>query len=274
MILTPDDFETVASVCAHHAGIRVDTAKTHFMESRLGPVARREGYESLADLVSALRDPRDTRLVGEVVEAIGSCEVGFFRDARALDRLVSEVLPDLVRARGGLPVRLWVASCGAGQEVYSLAIRIGEDPALMGKVELFGSDLSDRCLRKAMAGVYTQYEVQNGLSARRLVANFEERDGNFVVAQRLRQSVRWRRVNLMDDVARLGPFDLIICRQLLARLTQQGQSQVLSNLSSALAPGGRLVVGRGEAARAPGLETVMPPRGIFRPRDGQASIAA
>lgn len=272
--MTSDDFETVATLCAMHAGLRIDTSKTHFMEARLGPVARREGYESLADLVSALREPRDQRLVDEVVEAMGSCEVGFFRDGRALDRLVSEVLPDLVRARGGLPVRLWVAACGAGQEVYSLAIRIGEQPELCGKVELFASDLSDRSLRKAMAGVYTQYEVQHGLSAHRLVANFEEKDGNFVVAQRLRQSIRWRRVNLMDDVARLGPFDLVVCRQLLARLTHQGQSQVLANLSAALAPGGRLVVGRGEAAKAPGLETVLPPRGIFRPRNGQGSIAA
>jgi chemotaxis protein methyltransferase CheR len=273
-MMTLQDYETVATICAAHAGLRVDTSKTHFMDSRLGPVARREGFESLADLVSALREPRDPRLVDEVVEAIGGCEVGFFRDARALDRLVTEVVPELVRARGGLPVRLWVASCGAGQEVYSLAIRIGEEPALWGKVELFASDLSERSLRKAMAGVYTQYEVQHGLSAHRLVANFEERDGNFVVAQRLRQSIRWRRVNLMQDVARLGPFDLIVCRQLLARLTHQGQSQVLANLSSALSPGGRLVVGRGEAAQAPGLETVLPPRGIFRPRTGQGSIAA
>lgn len=273
-MMTLQDYETVATVCAAHAGLRVDTSKTHFMDSRLGPVARREGFESLSDLVSALREPRDPRLVDEVVEAIGACEVGFFRDARALDRLVAEVVPELVRARGGLPVRLWVASCGAGQEVYSLAIRIGEEPALWGKVELFASDLSERSLRKAMAGVYTQYEVQHGLSAHRLVANFEEKDGNFVVAQRLRQSIRWRRVNLMQDVARLGPFDLIVCRQLLARLTHQGQSQVLSNLSSALSPGGRLVVGRGEAAQAPGLETVLPPRGIFRPRTGQGSIAA
>lgn len=273
-MMNAHDFETVASVCAMHAGLRVDTSKTHLIEARLGPVARREGYESLGDLVSALREPRDPRLVNEVVEAVGACEVGFFRDARALDRLVTEVVPELVRARGGLPVRLWVASCGAGQEVYSLAIRMGEEPTLWGKVELFASDLADRSLRKAMAGVYTQYEVQHGLSAKRLVANFEEKDGNFVVAQRLRQSIRWRRVNLMDDVARLGPFDLVVCRHLLARLTNQGQTQVLANLSASLAPGGRLVVGRGEAAQAPGLETVLPPRGIFRPRAGQGSMAA
>ena len=42
------------------------------------------------------------------------------------------------------------------------------------KVELFGSDLSERALEKAQAGLYTQFEVQRGLPIRLLVRHFEK----------------------------------------------------------------------------------------------------
>jgi chemotaxis protein methyltransferase CheR len=79
-------------------------------------------------------------------------------------------------------------------------------------VELFASDLSERALEKAQAGIYSQFEVQRGLPARTLVRHFEKLGEAFALSPRIRQMVRWRRVNLMDDLARFGQFDLVLCR--------------------------------------------------------------
>ena len=126
---------------------------------------------------------------------------------------MGEVLPDLAMRRAGGAIRLWSAACGTGQEVYSLAMALAESAPAGVTVEVFASDLCERRLEKAQAGVYSQFEVQRGLSARRLVTHFEGLEDGFVLSPRVSQMVRWRRVNLMEDLGRLGQFDLVLCRR-------------------------------------------------------------
>jgi len=117
--------------------------------------------------------------------------------------------------------------------------------------ELFASDLCERRLEKAQSGLYSQFEVQRGLSAHRLVRHFESTEEGFTLSPRIRQTVRWRRVNLIEDITRLGQFDLVVCRNLSAHLTEDARARLFANLTSALAPGGCLVLGAAESA--PGL---------------------
>ena len=250
--MTPQDRELVARLCADRAGLRVDPDKGYVLENRLGPVARREGFASVHEFVSAVRDRDEERLIWAAVEAMSPAETTFFREPATFDRIVGEALPELARRREGGTLRLWAAACGAGQEVYSLAMALDESAPAGVTIEIFASDLSDRRLEKAQAGLYSQFEVQRGLSARRLVRHFESRDDSFVLSPRVRQMVRWRRVNLMEDLGRLGQFDLVLCRNLLGYLLEDARARVLAGLQGALAPGGWLVLGETEAA--PGLD--------------------
>lgn len=249
--MTPQDRELIARLCAERAGLRVDPDKAYMLENRLGPVARREGFGSVHEFVAAVRDRGEERLIWAAVEAMSPAETAFFREPATFDRIVAEVLPDLARRREGAPLRLWAAACGAGQEIYSLAMALEESSPPGVSIEVFASDLSERRLEKAQAGVYSQFEVQRGLSARRLVRHFERLDDSFGLSPRVRQMVRWRRVNLMEDLSRLGQFDLVLCRNVLPYLRDDARPRVLANLRGALAVGGWLVLGETEAA--PGL---------------------
>lgn len=258
-MIAADDLSYVVDLCEKRAGLRVDADKAYLIESRLAPVARREGYDSPEDFVQTLRLRGDERMGWAAVEAMILPEPEFFRDRSVLQQLIDEVLPALARGRGGEQVRVWSAGCGTGQEVYSLAMMLAEAPALSQRVELFGSDLSERSLEKAQAGIYSQFEVQRGLPARALVRHFEKIGDGFALSPRIRQMVRWRRINLMDDLSRAGQFDLVLCRGVLAQLALAPRERVLTQLGRALAPGGRLVLalrdepGPGFARVAPGV---------------------
>ena len=233
----------LSALCLARAGLNVDPDKSYLIESRLGPVARREGFASPEVLIEALRMRSDERLGWSVVEAMAMPETAFFRDRAVFERLSTEVLPGLVRQRGDQPVRIWSVACGTGQEIYSLAMSLSDAPELCARAELFGSDLSERNLEKAQAGLYSQFEVQRGLPARALVRHFEKRGEAFALSPRIRQMVRWRRVNLLDDLSRFGQFDLLLCRNMLSGLAPEAQIRVRTSLAEALAPGGRLVLG-------------------------------
>ncbi len=261
-MINPADRAYLAALCLARAGLRVDPEKTYLIESRLGPVARREGFLSPADLVSAVRSRSDDRLGWAAVEAMAMPEPEFFRDRAVFDRLAVEVLPELVARRESQPVRIWSTACGTGQEIYSLAMMLTDLPGLSANWELFGSDLSERSLEKAQAGLYSQFEVQRGLPARTLVRHFEKRGEAFALSPRIRQMVRWRRVNLLDDLSRFGQFDLLLCRNMLQGLAPEAQVHVRAALAASLAPGGRLVLGLRDLA-GDELKGVAPEIGLY-----------
>jgi chemotaxis protein methyltransferase CheR len=269
--VTPQDRELIARLCADRAGLAIDPDKAYILENRLGSVARREGFGSVHEFVAAVRDRDEERLIWAAVEAMSPAETAFFSEPRTLERVVGELLPELARRRGGGPLRLWAAACGAGQEVYSLAMALDESPPAGASIELFGSDLSEQRLEKAQAGLYSQFEVQRGLSAQRLVRHFEAAEDGFALCLRVRQTVRWRRVNLMDDPARLGQFDLVLCRNVLGYLAQDARARVLANLQRTLAPDGWLVLGENEAA--PGLNKAPGRRGFYRKQPSTRAVA-
>jgi chemotaxis protein methyltransferase CheR len=264
------DLELVARLCAQRAGLLVDPEKAYLVENRLAPVARREGFSSVEELMGAVRHRDEERLIWTVVEAMWPTETAFFRDPEVFELIAERALPSLARSREGRPLRVWAAACGAGQEVFSLAMLLADQP-LGGPVELFGSDLCERRLEKAQSGLFSQFEAQRGLSAHRLVRHFENADDGFVLSPRLRQAVRWRRVNLFDDLSRLGQFDLILARGLTPALTEEGRERIPANLAQATAPGGYLVMGRDEAA--PGLSPAGGLPGFFTRDAGERAAA-
>lgn len=268
--MTPRDLELVARLCAERAGLNVDPDKHYLVENRLAPVARREGFGSVEEFVRAVRDRDEERLVWALVEAMSPAEGSFFRHPETFELIAEKVLPALARGREGQPLRIWAAACGTGQEVYSLAMLLAEQPAVGQGVELIGSDLCERRLEKAQSGLYSQFEVQRGLSAHRLVRHFENAEEGFTLSPRIRGTVRWRRANLVDDLSRFGRFDLVLCRSYMPALTDAARQRVLANLTAALAPGGVLALGPSEDA--PGLASALGLAGFHsRPNDQRAA---
>jgi chemotaxis protein methyltransferase CheR len=246
--MTPDAVELIRAVVHGRSGAVLDAAKTYLIESRLAPVARREGFDSIEDLVAALRANREERLLWAVTEALTSSETAFFRDRAPFQMFREEILPALALEREGRPIRIWSAACSTGQEPYSLAMIVDDERSKFpaAKVELFGSDLSERCLEKAQSGLYTQFEIQRGLPIRMLMRHFEKADEMWVLSPRLRQMVRWRRINLLADLRTLGQFDVIFCRNVVSGFDEATRHRVLDQLARALPPDGYLVLGQDE----------------------------
>jgi chemotaxis protein methyltransferase CheR len=265
-----DELDYVAELARVRAGLLVDRDRQYVAESRLGPVARREGFGSIREMLLACRQRKDERLIWAVVESLAVGETYFFRDKPDFARLTGEVLPELLRGRGERPVRIWSAGCSTGQEPYSLALAIEEARADLppGRVEVMGADLSERALTKAQEGLYNQFEVQRGLPIRLLVKHFEREDEMWRISPRIRAMTRWRRVNLNADFRALGRFEVIFCRQVLEGMDPQAGRRALEQLALALEPGGYLVVSRDQPAPAgvrldpagPGLYRAPPTR--------------
>jgi len=259
--LKPEDLEFVAALARTRAGLMIGGERAYFVESSLASLARREGAVSAEALIADLRAAPEGPLARAVVEALATPETSFFRDRALFERLGAEVLPALAAARPDGRVRVWSAGCSTGQEAYSLAMAAdgatARSPGL--RLDILATDLSSRALEKAQSGAYSQFEVQRGLPIRLLLRHFQKSGDNWTADPQLRQAVRWGRLNLMNDFAKLGRFDLILCRNVLSYLEAAPRQGLLHRLAAALAPDGWLVLGAGEAAGLP--EAFEPARG-------------
>ena len=201
-----------------------------------------------AGLLAALGDePSRGALLTRLVDEVTIKETSFFREPRELQSIEWARLLERAREGGSGTVRVWVAACATGEEVWSLAIlaseALGRGPT---PVTILGTDVSAAALERAAAGEgYSERSVRNlppALRQRYLV-----RDGNHHrVRDELRSMVRFRRHNLVGDSSPpLGevPFDVVACRNVLIYFDQPTVQKVLRALERSLRPQGRLILG-------------------------------
>ena len=275
--MTAEEIAQIVSLCRARAGLKVAPDKTYLIESRLAPVARREGYDSIGELLAAIRDRREEPLIWSTVEAMASGETSFFRDRDPFREFREEIVPPLARVRGGAPVKVWSAACATGQEVYSLAMMATElaeaDPAV--RIEFAASDLSRIALERAQSGLFNQFEVQRGLPIRQLARYFEKDGEQWRIADEVRQRIRWRRINLIAGLRQIGRFDVVFCRYVLSHMTDEAQRKVIEDLTFILPEDGVLVVGLKEQVAGLGeaFQAVVGRPGLYR-RNPQFRAAA
>jgi chemotaxis protein methyltransferase CheR len=80
---------------------------------------------------------------------------------------------------------------------------------------LLGTDLSTQVLEKARAARYLQIEVNRGLPAPLLVKYFLKQGLDWQLKENVKRMVRFERVDLRQPMAVLGPFDVVLCRNIL-----------------------------------------------------------
>jgi chemotaxis protein methyltransferase CheR len=247
--LTTADFEYIREVVRRHSAIVLDPGKEYLVESRLVPLARKEGEPSIAGLVAKMRTERTGALTGRVVDAMTTNETSFFRDGHPFEAMQRRVLPELLRARAAeRRLSIWCGASSSGQEPYSLAMLLKE--VLAGapgfSASLLATDLSAEMLERTRAGLYTQLEVNRGLPAPMLVRHFDKVGTQWQVKPELRAMVKTRLLNLAVPFPPLGTFDVVFLRNVLIYFDAATKRTVLQRVRQVLRPDGYLFLGGAE----------------------------
>jgi chemotaxis protein methyltransferase CheR len=249
MSITPMDFEQIADILYRTSGLKLNSDKLYLLESRLTPLARRRNHPDLGSLVREILQRPTDALIKDLTESMMTHESFFFRDVMAFEKLKTKVLPELrARRASSRKLRIWCAAASTGQEPYSLAMLLAEQPELWRdwSIEIVGTDISTTALEKAASGSYSQFEVQRGLPIQMLMKYFSQTNELWRVNQQLKSMIKWRQFNLLDSAAPLGNFDLIICRNVCIYFDAPAKKTVLSELNRRLAVDGHLILGATE----------------------------
>ena len=272
MELSADDQAFFARLLEQRTGQQLQPGRRWRLDTALQAVLKSHAIEDVPALVRRLR-LGDPTLAEAVAWALLNHETFFFRDQPAFTHLLSVGLPALREARAAQRrLRIWSAGCSTGQEPYSLAFAFARDPkAWEGwQIDIVATDISPIAIDRARAGVYSQFEAQRGLPVQELVTLFEPAGDSWRVCERMRQKVRFSRHSLFDAPPPGGPFDLVLCRNVLFYFAADRRRMVFAHLASAMAADGRLMLGAAETVIGQTDDFAVDPdqRGLYRRRDG------
>ena len=173
----------------------------------------------------------------------------FFRDKEAFQIIEQQVIPALCEAKAAHePVRIWLAGCSTGEEVYSVVILLMEwfaARSLPPGIQIFATDIDDAALEIARAGIYTQ-ETLSGLSAPRLQRYFKVDSKGYRIAKDVRETIVFAAHNLISDPP-FSRLDMVVCRNLFIYLNNTVQKKLLNLFHFVLNPGGYLFMGSSES---------------------------
>lgn len=236
----------IATLLEQRTGQQIDATRAWRIETALKPLLRQLKLTTLDELIAQLILARTGDLSDQVVDALLNQETSFFRDAAALDQ-VADAARELQREAPHKRLRIWSAGCATGQEPFSLAILFAERELSHGQLpEIIATDVSAGALARAKTGRFTQFEIQRGLSVRRMMRWFEGEDTDWTALPELLRRVRFHPHNLVSDPAPPGSFDIVLCRNVLLYFSAPLRRQVFDRLARVLRPGGLLVLGAGE----------------------------
>lgn len=249
MALAQDDFSFISDLVRQHSAIVLEPGKEYLVESRLGPLAQREGQGDIARLVSLIQQDRSGRLTSQVVDAMTTNETLFFRDGHPFEALRHHVLPALFAARAGTRrLDFWCGASSSGQEPYSIAMVLREELErhLGWSASMLATDINEEMLSRTREGLYSQLEVNRGLPITALIKHFDKQGTQWQAKSYLRDMIRTRLLNLAAPFPALGQFDVVFLRNVLIYFDPDVKRAVLDRIRTVLRPDGVLFLGGSE----------------------------
>lgn len=249
------DFEQLRRIIYERSGIHFPDNKKYILESRLGHRLRELDIDSFDQYIALLSmGPYQSDEFQEMFNRITINETSFFRNEPQLEVFERRILPELLERRAASKrLRIWSAACSSGEEPFTLAILVHRTLGVRladWRVEILGTDISERALAVADSGLYSDYALRStgDLIRRRY---FRKDDEGWHLSDEIRQMVSFELHNLRDRMAarRHGTWDVIFCRNVMIYFDDDMKKRCVDLFGEVLAPDGTLFIGHSENIR-------------------------
>ena len=225
-----------------------------FREYAMGPLRRSIMAAMNAEgssTISAYQDRilHDASCMQRLLGIVGVNVTSLFRDPD-LARCISEEVIPLFRTYPS--VRIWVAGCATGEEVYTLSILLAE-AELHRRASIYATDLNEDTLAVARTGAYSLDKMRRfedgyqRAGGRRRLSDYYSVSGRSARFDReLQLGVTWSLHNLVSDGS-FNDFHLILCANVLIYFRPALQERVHRLFYDSLIRTGFLGLGKRES---------------------------
>lgn len=249
--ITQKEFTMLSNFIRNNYGINLKESKISLLVGRLQSVLQQEGFESFTDYYNYIIADKSGRAVITLIDKITTNHTFFMREAEHFYYFRDKVLPYLSGTVKDNDLRVWCAACSTGEESYTLAMIIdeyfGKDKALWD-TRILATDISEKVLNTARQGIYDKDSIKT-LPAPWRLSYFKKYDeDNYILTDRIKNEVIYRKFNLMENVFPFRKkFHTIFCRNVMIYFDYETKVKLINKFYNHLEYGGYLFVGLSES---------------------------
>ncbi|MCS0672242.1 protein-glutamate O-methyltransferase CheR [Cytobacillus firmus] len=234
-----NDYQDFILNIKRKTGIDLSLYKEAQMKRRLISLYEKKGFNSFGDFFNGIL--KDRELLNDFLDRMTINVSEFYRNAQRWEVLEKKILPGLLEHNRNL--KIWSAACSTGEEPYTIAMILSKMLPL-SQIKITATDIDENALARARMGVYPERSLNE--VPEKMRQKFFGREGSFFkISQDIKKTVIFKKQNLLaDDFG--GPFDLIVCRNVLIYFTEEAKDQLYYKFSSALRKDGIFFVGSTE----------------------------
>jgi chemotaxis protein methyltransferase CheR len=249
--LPEDIFHLIRDMIYKECGVVLNEEAKFFIENRLQQSVRRRNFNNFRDYYYFLKyDRKKGEELANVVDLLTIHETYFFRESQQLETFSEEILPEIHKRNSeSRSLRIWSAGCSTGEEAYTLSMILNEKPEFRDwKVEIIGTDISQRVLHSARRGLY-QTSAFRSMDPRYLSKYFRKDPDGYRIIDEIKKSVVFLHMNLFDEgkTMLISTMDVIFCRNVIIYFDLQGKQRVIQSFYHKLADEGFLLLGHSES---------------------------
>ena len=217
------------------------------LRRRLANALSTNKCETIGELVAKLEG--EPGFLNKLLDGITVPTTEMFRDPSYFKALRTHVVPYLKTYPS---VKVWVAGCSTGEEVYSLAI-LFEEEGLLSRTLFYATDINPRSLERAGQGIYSVETIrqatqnyQRSGGKRSLSDYYEAAYGSVRLDPRLRSNVVFSDHSLATDTV-FAEVNLVSCRNVLIYFERELQDRAIGLFKDSLDRHGFLGLGNKES---------------------------
>jgi chemotaxis protein methyltransferase CheR len=266
--ITEQEFKQLAEYIEQNYGIHIKKEKKLILSSRLYNELVNNNCENFTQYFEFIRSDKSGKALIELVNKITTNHTFFMREADHFNYFRENVLPYLAKTVKNKDLRIWSAGCSTGQEPYTLAIIIDDffkNEKALWDTKILATDISNKVLYEAINGIYGKDEVE-GLPSMWRLNYFEKLDnGNYMINNKIKKEVIFRRFNLMEKVFPFKKkFHVIFCRNVMIYFRHSTKMELINKFYDIMEYGGYLFIGHTESIprNETGFQYILP--GIYR----------
>lgn len=227
-------------------GIDLSLYKEAQMKRRLTSLYQKKGYRSFQDFFEAI--DRDREVLNEFLDRMTINVSEFYRNRKRWEVLEKKLIPKLLEKNRRL--KIWSAACSTGEEPYTIAMIMSNFMPL-SQVQILATDIDENAIARAKLGIYPERSLNE--VPEEMKRKYFTKDGNqYIIADEIKKTVTFKKHNLLSDPFG-GPFDLIVCRNVLIYFTEEAKDKLYKKFSAALNHGGIFFVGSTEQIFNPSI---------------------
>ncbi len=249
--ITDTEFKKLASYIKENYGINLKEEKLSLVTGRLHNILIQKNLNSFSEYYDYVVSDKTGNAATALINKITTNHTFFMREADHFHYFKEKVLPWLKSTVKDRDLRIWSAGCSTGEEPYTLAMIIDEffgKEKIWWDTKILATDISNRVLEEAAKGIYSNEDIASLPSSWKL--SYFKKLGNeeFLIADRIRNEVIYRKLNLMDEVFPFKrKFHVIFCRNVMIYFDNKTKRELVDKFYDLTEYGGYLFIGHSES---------------------------